>query len=542
MNHLSSMDALYLHMETAETPMHVGNLMLFELPEGYDGDYYEDVKTLVAKRMHLCTPFHRKLAQMPFELADPVWIEDDDIDLDYHVHSVTLRRPGTMAQLEQLVARLHSTLLDRSRPLWELYVIDGLENGQVATYTKAHHSGIDGKAGVELAKVLYDISPEVREVPPPRRARGGDPYQLGVAELLQAAYSNSAAQYAKLGKMLPQAAKALDTVGKIVAARKKVPGERSLDLGLAPKTIFNASITNQRSYSTLSLPLADIKALGKRVGGTVNTVVMAMCSGALRKFLIERDLLPEQSLIAMVPVSLRSVDDSSMNNQTSAIRVDLATDLADPAERFKAIHASSEAAKAVVSELKPVLGADMPITGSPWLMTGLASLYGRSDLVSRLPPMANVTISNVPGLSVPLYLAGARMVHYYPVSIPYHSTALNMTVQSYAGQMEFGITACRRVLSQEESHELIGHLRAALEEIQGFDSIAAEPATATLAKALAHEEPAKVGKSARKAPAARRQAAAVPAAKTQAAQAPAAKRTGAKRMRVADTAAAKRAR
>lgn len=472
MEHLSSADASFLHVETPETPMHVGSLMLFDLPEGFDGDFYEDVKALIAKRMHLVRLFHRKFAQMPFELADPVWIEDDAVDLDYHVRSATLRRPGTMAQLESLIARLHATLLDRSRPLWEVYVIDGLENGQIAYYTKAHHSGIDGKAGVELAKVLYDDSPQVREVRPPLPRRTDVRYQLGVTELLQAALSNSAAQYARLGRMLPQAIKALDTAGRIIAARYQSPLKRSLELGTAPKTIFNVSITNQRSYGTLSLPLADLKALGKRVGGTVNTVVMAMCSGALRRFLSERNLLPGQSLIAMVPVSLRSADDASMNNQVSAIRVDLATDLADPAARFAAIHASSEAAKAVVSELKPVLGADMPITGSPWLMTGLASLYGRSDLASRLPPLANVTISNVPGIPMPLYMAGARMTHFYPVSIPYHGTALNITVQSYDGQMEFGLTACRRVLSQAETHELVGHLLAALREIEALAPVA----------------------------------------------------------------------
>jgi len=318
----------------------------------------------------------------------------------------------------------------------------------------------------------------VREVRPPRPARGSTQYQLGVAELLQAAISNSIAQYTKLGKMLPTGIKALNTARKIIAERKKVPGERSLDLGMAPKTIFNASITNQRSYSTLSLPLADLKALGKRVGGTVNTVIMAMCAGALRRFLKERDLLPEKALIAAVPVSLRGVDDSSMNNQVSMIRVDLATDLADPAERFKAIHASSEAAKGVVSALKPVLGADVPITGSPWMMTGLASLFGRSNLASRMPAMGNVTISNVPGIPTTLYMAGARMTHFFPVSIPYHSAALNITVQSYDGKMEFGITACRRVLSQAEAHEMNEYLLAALAEIRALDPVEPEEAVA----------------------------------------------------------------
>src|SRR4051795_4284290 len=200
MDQLSGMDASFLHLETPETPMHVGSLMLFELPEGYQGDYYEDVKAMLGKRLHLASVLTRKLAQMPFELAEPVWIEDDDIDMDYHVRTVTLRRPGTMGQLEALIARLHSTLLDRSRPLWEMYVIEGLENGQVAFYSKAHHSGVDGKAGVELAKVLYDISPQMREVPPPRRRHAGTPYQLGVAELLQAAASNSLRQYRKIAE------------------------------------------------------------------------------------------------------------------------------------------------------------------------------------------------------------------------------------------------------------------------------------------------------------------------------------------------------
>jgi len=478
MDQLSGMDASFLHLETPETPMHVGSLLLLELPEGYQDDFYEALKALLSKRMHLAPALTRKLAQMPFELAEPVWIEDDDIDLDYHVRSVTLRRPGTMVQLEQLVARLHASLLDRSRPLWEAYVVDGLENGQVALYFKAHHSGVDGKAGVELAKVLYDRSPQIREVPPPRRKRTSGQYQLGVTELLQAAASSAAQQYRKLAELLPTAATAFARAVAVAVSQRTEKGERSLSLGLAPKTIFTDSITNQRSYSTMSLPLADIKTLGKRVGGTVNTIVMAMCSIALDRFLKERGLLPKQALIAMVPVSLRAEGDSAMNNQVSVVRVDLATDIDDLLTRFKAIHASSEAAKAVVRELKPVLGVDIPITGSPWLMTGLASLLGRSNLASRLPAAGNVLISNVPGPPMPLYTAGAKIAHYYPVSIPYHGSALNITVHSYAGLLEFGLTACRRILSQDESYEMIEHLHAALAEIEALPSVDAVAAGA----------------------------------------------------------------
>lgn len=452
--------------------MHVGSLMLLDLSAGYQGDYYEDVKAMLGKRLHLAPVLTRKLAQMPFELAEPVWIEDDDIDLDYHVRTVTLRRPGTIAQLEQLIARLHASLLDRSRPLWEMYVIDGLESGQVASYFKAHHSGVDGKAGVELAKVLYDTTPEMREVTPPRRKRGSGNYQLGITELLQAAATNTALQYRKLAELLPMAATALGTAAGVVASQRTASGERSLSLGLAPKTIFNEPITNQRSYSTLSIPLSDVKKLGKRIGGTVNTIVMTMCSIALHRFLKERGLLPKQTLIAMVPVSLRAEGDNAMNNQVSMVRVDLATEIDDLPTRFKAIHASSEAAKAVVRELKPVLGVDVPITGSPWLMTGLASLMGRSNLASRFSLVGSVLISNVPGPPMPLYMAGAHVVHYFPVSIPYHGSALNITVHSYAGMLEFGLTACRRVLSQEESYELVEHLEAGLREIESLPTVA----------------------------------------------------------------------
>src|SRR6516165_2025246 len=245
MNQLSGMDASFLHLETPETPMHVGSLMLFELTEGYQGYYYEDVKAMLGKRLHLASVLHRKLAQMPFELAEPVWIEDDDIDLDYHVRTVTLRRPGTKSQLEQLVARLHASLLERSRPLWEMYVIEGLENGQVAFYFKAHHSGVDGKSGAELAKVLYDTSPQIRKVPPPRRKRTSGQYQLGVTELLQAAATNAAEQYRKLAELLPTAAKAFSTAASVVANQRTFEGERTLSPRLTPKTIFNDSITNQ---------------------------------------------------------------------------------------------------------------------------------------------------------------------------------------------------------------------------------------------------------------------------------------------------------
>lgn len=465
MEHLSNADASFLHLETPETPMHVGSLMLIDLPDGYEGDYYEEVKSMIGNRMHLASVLTRKLAAMPFELAEPVWIHDENIDIDYHVRSLTLRKPGSEQQLHRLIARLHSSLLDRSRPLWEMYVIEGLVSGKVAFYTKAHHSGVDGKAGAELARVLYDTSSEIRAVSPPRRRLKTSGYQLGMAELLQAAFLNSTKQYQKLAGVIPTAAKAMSAAGSVIASQRSLKGARSLRLGLAPKTVFNDSITNQRSFSALTLPFDEVKQLGKRVGGTVNTVVMAMCSAALRRYLLERGNLPEGSLIAGVPVSIRDPDDKGMNNKVSMVRVDLATDTEDFAKRFKAIHDSSEAAKAVVRELRPVLGIDVPVVGSPWLMTSLASLFGRSKLARHVPPAANVLISNVPGPQATLFVAGGRMTHFYPVSIPYHGCGLNITVQSYAGALDFGVTACSRLVSQEEADELVGYLREAILDI-----------------------------------------------------------------------------
>jgi len=212
MKHLTGLDATFLYMETPETPMHVGGLHILDLPAGYQGDFYEDVKAHVAKRMPLVSLFQRKLALMPFELANPVWVDDDDVDLDYHIRRIVLSKPGSMAQLEAYAARLHSSLLDRSRPLWEFYVIEGLETGQVAFYSKVHHAALDGQAGVALANALLDVTPVPREIKRRSVRRRAD-YQLGVAELAGAAITNVAAQYVKLVRLLPTA---VSTIGSVI--------------------------------------------------------------------------------------------------------------------------------------------------------------------------------------------------------------------------------------------------------------------------------------------------------------------------------------
>ena len=445
MQHLSAMDSAFLHLETAEMPMHVGSLHRYQLPEGYRGNWYEDVKAHLSKRLHLAPVFTRKLVNMPFDLANPGWIEDDDIDLDYHVRHTVLPKPGTQAQLEALAARLHSSLLDRSRPLWEFYVIEGLADGTIGFYSKVHHAAIDGQAGVALGNAMLDLTPVPRAVRPPRAHRNHR-YQLGVAELLGAALSNTLHQVRMIGKLvLPLGRALLDSARKSVSERSFGLGALRSLLTMPPATPFNVSITNQRVFAALSLPLAEAKRLGKAHGASINDLVLWLCSTALRDYLKETGDLPEASLVAGVPVSLRAEGDTRMNNQVTMSMVALATQEKDALQRLRLIRQATASMKNTMGAFGELIPTDFPSPGAPWLLSGLVSLYGRSGLADRLR-VSNVAISNVPGSPQPLYLAGAKMLDYYPVSIVVHGVALNITVQSYMGQLCFGLIACRRAV------------------------------------------------------------------------------------------------
>ena len=520
MNHLSGMDASFLHLETPEMPMHVGSLQIADLPEGYAGDYYEDVKAWMAARMHLASVFQRKLALMPFDLANPVWVDDEDVDLDYHVRHVILPRPGTLEQLEKYVARLHSSLLDRSRPLWEVYVIEGLNTGQVAIYNKVHHAAVDGQAGVAIAKALLSPSAVPAPIKPPRPRPRTNQYQLGVAELAGAALSNAVTQYIKLFKSLPAVGRALRSV---VYPVSETDGKRHLSLPtglqLAPRTPLNVAITNQRSFAARSLSLAEVKAVAKRTGTSLNDVVLAVCAGALKRYLADYDCVPDKPLVAGVPVSLREAGNTDPNNQVSMIMVSLATTTDDPLERLKAINASSMVGKKFQGDVKGAMPTDFPSLGVPWLMSGLVSLYGRSRLANRLPPVVNVAISNVPGPQVPLYFAGAKLASFFPVSIPGHGIALNITVQSYNGLLEVGLTACRRAMPDVadladyivEEHAT---LRALVEALPAAEPVALAATAAAPERGTARRPRTKpvVATPTPKAPARRRNGSAVPAA------------------------------
>ena len=471
MKQLGGIDASFLYMETAETPMHVGGLTLFELPEGYEGVFYATFKEHIARRMHLAPILGKKLAPMPFEFDHPLWVEETDIDLGYHIRQATLPKPGTMQQLEDIVGRLHSNALDRSRPLWQFYVIDGLADGHVAVYSKMHHAAVDGGAGMEITKAIYDLTPAPREVapPPPRSRAAGTP--LDLANMLGAAYTSMLRQQIRTIQAIPDVMKAV--------ANLTLPNPDTLKLGRfglpplnSPRTFLNATITSQRGFAARSVPLGDAKQIAKLTGTKLNEVVMAVCSAALRRFLQDGQQLPDQSLTAFVPVSLRAPGNTDSNNQVFGMICSLATDIADPLKRLAAILESSTQAKQLTGSIKDAVPKDFSMLWAPLLLQGLIGLYGRSRLADQVPPAANVTVSNVPGPQAPLYLAGARLLTLYPVSIPTHGLALNITVQSYCGSLDFGFTACRRTVPElaklADYHvEALAELKAAVLSREG---------------------------------------------------------------------------
>ena len=531
MKHLSGLDATFLHLETPEMPMHVGSLNVLDLPKGYAGDFYEDAKKFMASRIHLADVFTRKLALMPFDMTNPVWVEDNDIDLDYHVRHITLPKPGTNRQLQQYVARLHSSLIDRSRPMWEFYIIDGLKSGQVALYTKVHHAGIDGQAGVEVGKAIFDLEPTGRVVKPPRSRPRGNNYQLGMAELATAALRNTAQQYVKLFKMAPAIARAISGIARPdekAAEKDAAAAPKKFNL-FAPRTSLNVSITNQRTFAGRTISLAETKYIAKHFGVSLNDVVLATVSGALRHYLADNNELPAKPLVAGVPVSLREAGDDTANNQASMILVSLASDITDPVQRLKAINASSTSSKSTMNRFKAVILDDFPTFAAPWLVSGIASMVGRSGIVNLLPPAANVAISNVAGAPFPMYFAGALVTCYYPVSIASHGTALNVTVQSYNGRMDYGLIACRRAVPDitEIGDYMLAEHKLLMELTQKHPAVAGAAPAPVPPKTVAEpsddaeaETEAKPAAAARKKPAARKKAPVKVAAKKAPAKAP----------------------
>jgi diacylglycerol O-acyltransferase len=437
---LSPLDVLFLYGERPETMMHVASLMPFEPPAGAAATFLRDLVEQARRSAEVQSPWNRKLRYSRL-VGSPLqsWVVDPDFDLDYHVRRSALASPGDERELGVLVSRLHSNPLDLSRPPWEVHLIEGLEGGRFAIYTKMHHALVDGYSGVRLMARSLSKDPDDRELPlffsvpaPPRAPREPtDDGGLGLGSLLRSAVG--------------QAGSAL-TLGRRIVEPVVRRGEFPDLVGLpqAPRSILNRRIGRNRRFATQQYELEHLKRLGAQHGATVNDVFLAIVGGGLRRFLSELDELPDAPLVAFVPVNVRPKGDEGGGNAVGAMLATLATDTADPVERLRRISASTRSAKAQLEGMTQ----EAILAYSAYLLApgGLQALGALTGVRTLLPLAFNVCVSNVPGPREPRYLHGSRMEAYYPASIPIHGMALNITVLSYAGTFNVGFIGDRDAL------------------------------------------------------------------------------------------------
>ncbi|MBK7676217.1 MAG: wax ester/triacylglycerol synthase family O-acyltransferase [Candidatus Accumulibacter sp.] len=399
---MSGLDGVFLHLETPATPMHVAALYLIEpaADRERDTDFAGEIGRQLLPRLALAPFFRARLAPMPLQFANPVWIDGGVPDFSYHLRRIVLPAAASFADLEACVSGLHATLLDRRYPLWELAIIEGLASGEIGLYLKIHHAALDGVSGMALAGALFDATAEPAEVPADWRQQVGEAEDPGLGQRLGAIFRHTAAQYLKLARHLPAGLQLLTGMVRS-AGRGSTPGIGQ-NLSFGPKTPLNVPITAARGFAALSLSLAGVKEIARRHGATVNDVVLALCSGALRRYLQAQGGLPRKSLIATMPVSLREAGNTETTIQATLTLVRLATHLADPLRRLRAVRAAAGAAKALTARARSIIPTDFPSLGVPWIVGGLAALYGRSGLAKAIPPLANLAISNVPGPRQPL--------------------------------------------------------------------------------------------------------------------------------------------
>jgi WS/DGAT/MGAT family acyltransferase len=483
MHQLSGLDATFLFLETPEMPMHVGALHVFELPAGTRGKFATALRAHVAARLPAAPVLRRRLWWMPLNIANPAWV-DADPDLRAHIVEIRLPKGSGLAALEMQVAKLHPVLLDRQRPLWKMHVFEGLAPGpdgsrRVGLYTQLHHAAVDGKAAVALANVLLDTTPEPRrlELRPSRRQKT---FEIGMTEMLRGALASQATKVAHIVRELPATVGTLKDAALGVAARSALlgGGKGSSNLTLAPRTPLNMSVTRERAFAAATLSMPEVRAVARALGATVNDVVLMVCGSALRRFYARRKVLPRKSLVAAVPISLRAEGDTEADNQASMSLVSLGTHLADTRKRLAHVMAATAAMKSTMGSLKSVLPTDFPSLGVPWLMEAATALYGKARVADRIPQVANLVISNVPGPPVPLYMAGGHMLTNYPTSIVVHGLALNITVQSYDKNLDFGLMADAQAMP--DVRELADGLAIAFDDLRLLADETDEPVTPSL--------------------------------------------------------------
>jgi WS/DGAT/MGAT family acyltransferase len=457
---LTSLDAQFLALETNRQAGHVGGLAILDQSTRPGGTIAcSDIKALLRERLPLLPPFHWKLVEVPFGLDYPYWIEDADFDLDFHVREIALVAPGNDEQLSDQVARIFSRPLDRARPLWELYLIHGLESGNTAVLTKIHHALIDGLSGAEIMGLLLDTQPEGRDDLPPAPEQNGNAEQApGQIEMLGRGLLGVPRYPLRALRSLPRALPNVSETGALgnlpgastvggIAGRLQRTITRTPALPRpkfdAPKTTFNGRVSPHRRFAFGEMGLEEVKDVKNVYGVTVNDVVVSICAGAVRRWLIEHEELPDTPLVAQIPVSVRTGEQvGTYGNRILLMSVPFHTDIADPIARLQTTHESladmKERHKALPAELLQDANHFIP----PAVFHRAAQLTFRlSTGVGR--PAWNLVVSNVPGPQFPLYMAGAKLVANYPVSVITDGMGLNITVMSYNGDMDFGVVADR---------------------------------------------------------------------------------------------------
>ena len=456
---LNPLDAAWIMTESRATPNHVGGLLIFSLPAGAPRDYMRRLMHDFRTFRGFSAPWNRRL-RYAFTLNPvPEWVEDDNVDLEYHVRHAALPWPGGERELGELVGRLQSTPVDLSRPPWECTLIEGLEGKRFALFVKMHHSLIDGISGMRMLQQAMSTDPaKSLALPPFWSAPEATPAQARRQAPVPTMANVMAAAAQALRGQLSSAPQLLAAFGKMI---RRV-GERGEGLALpfdAPLSVLNGRVREKRRFATQQFPMARLRALADAAGCTLNDVVLAICGGSLRRFLLERDSLPDKPLTAGIPVSVRPKDDQGTGNAISFIVATLGTDVEDAAERLAAIRASVRHAKAHVQGLpRQAMMQYTVLLMAPTIVTLLSGIGGRTR------PMFNITISNVPGPTTPLYFRGARLEAIYPASIVTHGQALNITCESYAGFMDFGFTGCHT--SVPSLQKLAVYSAEALEELE----------------------------------------------------------------------------
>lgn len=424
-------DSVFLTAETRETPMHVGGLQLFKPPADFAGT--SDLFRRLIAEPDVAPLFAKRPVRSLATAGQWAWQRDKEFDIEHHVRHNSLPKPGRVLELLALCSRLHSTLLDRKRPLWEFHLIEGLADGRFAIYFKMHHALVDGVSAQRLLQNILTRDPDVRDRPapwavPPRR--------------LNAAEHRPPVGPQALRSALDLATEAAGLPGALAATLSRAWKDQSAPVSFAaPRTMFNVPITGSRRFAAQSWPLERVAGINKATDSTVNDVVLAMCSGALRRYLLELDALPEVPLISMVPVALKVKGHREAGNAVGAVMCNLATHLDDPGERLAVIRSSMRDGKRALSGMTPMQIVALTGLGmSPLILQGIP---GYKELFR--PPF-NIIISNVPGPRSALYLNGAELDGLYPLSIPYHGQALNITCTSYHNEIAFGLTGCRRTV------------------------------------------------------------------------------------------------